>query len=126
MLRFDAISFILGLGYVMGLRSSTILCAGGVLSNLVLVPLIWYVGRDIPASPATRAGASIADMDAGEIFRSYVRFIGVGAIATAGIFGIIKSLRIVRAPSRSPPAPSGTARPRGRSAPTATCRSRPS
>src|SRR5450631_1129752 len=41
---FDAISFILGLGYVMGLRSSMILCAGGVLSNLVLVPLIWMIG----------------------------------------------------------------------------------
>ncbi|MDD5658049.1 MAG: OPT/YSL family transporter, partial [Elusimicrobia bacterium] len=37
----------------------------------------------------------IAEMAAGEIFRNYVRFIGVGAIATAGIFGIIKSLRIV-------------------------------
>src|SRR5579862_2430540 len=41
---FDAISFILGLGYVMGLRSSLILCAGGVLSNLVLVPLVWMIG----------------------------------------------------------------------------------
>src|SRR6266536_257360 len=43
-LSFDAIGFILGLGYVMGLRSSMILCAGGVLSNLVLVPLIWMIG----------------------------------------------------------------------------------
>ncbi len=34
-------------------------------------------------------------MDATQIFRGYVRFIGVGAIATAGIFGIVKSLRIV-------------------------------
>ena len=42
--RFDAIGFILGLGYVMGLRSSMILCAGGVLSNFVLVPLIWMIG----------------------------------------------------------------------------------
>ena len=43
---FDAIGFILGLGYVMGLRSSMILCAGGVLSNLVLVPLVWMIGRE--------------------------------------------------------------------------------
>ncbi len=42
---FDALGFILGLGYVMGLRSSMILCAGGVLSNFVLVPLIWFVGQ---------------------------------------------------------------------------------
>ena len=49
-LSFDAISFILGLGYVMGLRSSLILCAGGVLSNLVLVPLIWMIGSHITDS----------------------------------------------------------------------------
>jgi putative OPT family oligopeptide transporter len=83
---FDAISFILGLGYVMGLRSSMILCAGGVLSNFVLVPLIWMIGGGQPP---------IAQMGAAEIFRSYVRFVGVGAIATAGIFGILKSMRIV-------------------------------
>ncbi len=44
---FDAISFILGLGYVMGLRSSMILCAGGVLANLVLVPLVFFVGQHV-------------------------------------------------------------------------------
>ena len=41
---FDAISFILGLGYVMGLRTALVFCAGGILSNLVLVPLIWFLG----------------------------------------------------------------------------------
>jgi len=91
---FDAISFILGLGYVMGLRSSMILCAGGVLSNLVLVPLIWMIGSHNTTAvyPAT---VPIAQMTAAQIFRGYVRFIGVGAIAAAGIFGIVKSLRIV-------------------------------
>jgi putative OPT family oligopeptide transporter len=91
---FDAISFILGLGYVMGLRSSMILCAGGVLSNLVLVPLIWMIGSHNTTAvyPAT---IPIAQMTAAQIFRGYVRFVGVGAIATAGIFGIVKSLRIV-------------------------------
>ena len=91
---FDAISFILGLGYVMGLRSSMILCAGGVLSNLVLVPLVWMIGSHNTTAvyPAT---IPIAQMTAAQIFRGYVRFVGVGAIATAGIFGIVKSLRIV-------------------------------
>jgi len=92
---FDAISFILGLGYVMGLRSSMILCAGGVLSNFVLVPLIWMIGSrftDLAVYPGT---VPIAQMTAGAIFRNYVRFIGVGTIATAGIFGIVKSLKVV-------------------------------
>jgi putative OPT family oligopeptide transporter len=93
---FDAVSFILGLGYVMGLRSSAVLVAGGVLSNLVLVPIIWMIGQHVPDAvyPGT---APISGMTAAQIFRGYVRFIGVGAIATAGIFGIVKSLRIVAA-----------------------------
>jgi putative OPT family oligopeptide transporter len=92
--NFDAVAFILGLGYVMGLRSSMILCAGGVLANLVLVPLIWFLGHHIhdPVYPAT---IPIPGMTAAQIFRNYVRFVGVGAIASAGIVGILKSLRIV-------------------------------
>src|ERR1039458_3576305 len=94
-LSFDAISFILGLGYVMGLRSSMILCAGGVLSNLVLVPLIWMIGSHIGNAAVYPAQIPIAQMTAAQIFRGYARFVGVGAIATAGIFGILKSMRVV-------------------------------
>lgn len=92
--RFDAVAFILGLGYVMGLRSSMILVAGGVLSNFVLVPLIYYIGQHFPTAvyPAT---IPIGQMEASQIFRGYVRYVGVGAIATAGIFGIIKSLKVI-------------------------------
>jgi putative OPT family oligopeptide transporter len=93
---FDAVAFILGLGYVMGLRSSMVLVAGGVLSNIVLVPLIWMVGQHLAPDTLVYPGTvPIAEMDATQIFRGYVRFIGVGAIATAGIIGIVKSLRIV-------------------------------
>ena len=91
---FDAIGFILGLGYVIGLRSSLILCAGGVLSNFVLVPLIWFAGSHLDTA-VYPAAIPIAKMTAVQIYRNYVRFIGVGAIATAGIFGIVKSLRVV-------------------------------
>jgi putative OPT family oligopeptide transporter len=91
---FDAISFILGLGYVMGLRSSMILCAGGVMANLVLVPAIFYVGQHVVGTVYPGL-VPIGDMSATQIYRGYVRFIGVGAIATAGIFGIVKSLKIV-------------------------------
>jgi putative OPT family oligopeptide transporter len=94
-LSFDALAFILGLGYVMGLRSSMILCAGGVFANLVLVPLIWMFGQQLGDQAVYPAIVPIAGMTAEQIFRGYVRFIGVGAIATAGVFGIIKSLKIV-------------------------------
>jgi putative OPT family oligopeptide transporter len=72
-----------------------VLCAGGVLANFVLVPLIWMIGREFPEIAVYPATMPIAQMTAAQIFRGYVRFVGVGAIATAGIFGIIKSLKIV-------------------------------
>ena len=53
--NFDAIGFILGLGYVMGLRIAMIFCAGGVLANFVLVPAIWFIGShmgDVAVYPA--------------------------------------------------------------------------
>jgi putative OPT family oligopeptide transporter len=91
---FDAIGFIMGLGFVMGLRSSLLFCAGSVLTSFVLVPLIWFIGShtNITLYPAV---IPISKMTAVEIYRNYVRFIGVGAIATAGIIGILKSLRVV-------------------------------
>jgi len=92
--NFDAIAFILGLGYVMGLRSAMVFCAGGVLSNFVLVPLIWFLGSHVnmPVYPGTMP---VSGMTAAQIYSSYVRYIGVGAIATAGIFGVAKSLRVI-------------------------------
>ena len=91
---FDATPFILGLGYVMGLRSSMILCAGGVVANFMLIPLIYFIGQNFP-SAVYPGPIPIGEMDAAAIYRYYVRYVGVGAIATAGIFGIIKSLRVI-------------------------------
>jgi len=91
---FDATPFILGLGYVMGLRSSMILVAGGVVSNFVLVPLIYFIGKGFPTA-VYPGEIPIGEMTPVLIFTRYVRYIGVGAIATAGIFGIIKSLRVI-------------------------------
>ena len=92
--NFEAIGFILGLGYVMGLPSAMVFCAGGVLANFVLVPLIWFLGShvDMVVYPGTM---HVSAMTAAQIYSSYVRYIGVGAIATAGIFGVIKSLRVI-------------------------------
>ncbi|MDR3774977.1 MAG: oligopeptide transporter, OPT family [Terracidiphilus sp.] len=92
--NFEAIGFILGLGYVMGLPSAIVFCAGGILANFVLVPLIWFLGShvDMVVYPGTM---HVSAMSAAQIYSSYVRYIGVGAIATAGIFGVIKSLRVI-------------------------------
>jgi len=93
--NFDAVSFILGLGYVMGLRVALIFCAGGILVNFVLVPVIWFVGSHMGDVTVYPAAIPISHMAAADIYRNYVRFIGVGAIASAGLVGILKSLRVV-------------------------------
>jgi putative OPT family oligopeptide transporter len=91
---FDAIGFILGLGYVMGLRSAIVFCAGGVLANFVLVPLVWFLGSHMNLA-VYPGSVPIPTMTAAQIYSNYVRFIGVGAIATAGIVGVVKSLRVI-------------------------------
>lgn len=91
---FDAITFVMGLGFVMGLRSAIMFCAGGVFANFILTPLIWFIGShsDISVYPGITPISHMTDL---EIYRNYVRFIGVGAIASAGIIGVLKSLRVI-------------------------------
>jgi putative OPT family oligopeptide transporter len=93
----NAVSLILGLGFITGLRYSAIICAGGLFSTVVLVPLIYHFGQYIPAlsippAPLPNFPNFIPDMNAGHIFRLYAQRIGVGAMAGAGVIGIIKSL----------------------------------
>ena len=91
---FEAITFVMGLGYVMGIRSALMFCAGGIFANFVLTPIIWFIGghSDLAVYPAM---IPISKMAAIEIYRNYVRFIGVGAIATAGLIGVLRSLRVI-------------------------------
>lgn len=93
----NAVSLILGLGYITGLRFSAIICAGGLFSALILVPLIYHFGQHIPSfmiPPAPLPGVKnfIPDMSANELFRLYAQRVGVGAMAGAGIIGILRSL----------------------------------
>ena len=85
----NAISMIVGLGYITGLRFSAIICAGGFFSTLILVPLIFHFGQHVPAlaiPPAPLPGFPnfIPDMSANQVFRLYAQRIGVGAMAGAG------------------------------------------
>jgi putative OPT family oligopeptide transporter len=93
----NAVSLILGLGYITGLRFSAIICAGGFFSALIVVPLVYHFGQHIPAltiPPAPLPGFPefVPDMNANQIFRLYAQRIGVGAMAGAGIIGIIRAL----------------------------------
>lgn len=87
---------VLGLGYIVGLRYATIICAGSFLSWFVFVPLVAYFGSMLQTTVAPAPdGMFISAMGANEIFKHYARSIGIGAIFAAAIIGIIKSSGII-------------------------------
>jgi putative OPT family oligopeptide transporter len=93
--RYNVSAMIFGLGYIIGLRYSAIIVAGSALSWFVLVPLFYSIGQGLAVPLGATATKTIAAMTAEEIFRNYVRQIGIGGIAMAGIIGIIRSSKII-------------------------------
>jgi putative OPT family oligopeptide transporter len=83
---------LIGVGFILGYRQSGVLVAGSVVSALVLTPLIAWLGGSLttPLYPATTA--PISGMSASDIWSAYVRYIGVGAVAAAGILTVIRGL----------------------------------
>ncbi len=82
----------LGVGYIIGPKIAGELTAGGVLSQLVLVPLIAIIGEALQVIVKPGAGKLIAEMSAAEIRGGYVRYIGAGAVAAAGLITLISTL----------------------------------
>ncbi len=81
----------LGVGYIIGPKISGVLVAGGVLSYLVLIPLISFIGDALPAI-LKPAGKLISSMSPSDIRNGYVRYIGAGAVAAGGLITLIKTL----------------------------------
>jgi putative OPT family oligopeptide transporter len=82
---------LLGVGYIIGYRSSAIMVGGGLLSWLVLIPAIalFGEGRMAPLYPAT---VLISDMSPFDIWSRYIRYIGAGAVAAGGIINLVKAM----------------------------------
>ncbi len=87
---------VMSVGYICGARISSYMFAGGVLSWLVLIPLIVLFGADIILYPGTSPISAIyAEGGAGAIWGSYIRYIGAGALAAGGIISLVKSLPLI-------------------------------
>lgn len=82
---------LLGVGYIIGPKIAGIMVAGGVLSWLVLIPLITLFGDNLTNvfPPATKL---ISEMSPSEIWSNYIRYIGAGAVTFGGIITLIKTL----------------------------------
>jgi len=83
---------LLGVGFILGYRQSAVIVAGSLVSSLVLIPLISWIGSGLttPLYPETRQ--LISAMSTGDLWARYVRYIGAGAVATAGILTVLRGL----------------------------------
>lgn len=87
---------VMGLGYIVGLKYAAIIAAGSFVSWYLLIPVISFIGSGLTETFGTGATKLISAMSAEEIFSQYVRHVGIGGIAMAGIIGIIRSSRIIK------------------------------
>ena len=101
----------LGVGYVIGPRIAGTMFAGGVLSWLVLLPLLSILGAAIPVpfppitpaianNPATGQPFLISEMSPGQIWSAYIRYIGAGAVLAAGLITLARTLPTIISSAR--------------------------
>jgi putative OPT family oligopeptide transporter len=83
---------LLGVGFILGYRQSGVLVAGSLVSSIVLIPLIAWIGAGLatPLYPETQQ--VISEMTTTQIWTRYVRYIGAGAVAVAGILTVLRGL----------------------------------
>ena len=87
---------VMSVGFICGARISSFMFAGGMLSWLVLIPLIVLFGADITLYPGTAPISELfASGGASAIWSTYIRYIGAGALAAGGIISLIKNLPLI-------------------------------
>ena len=94
-LGMDLSAALFGVGYILGPRIAAVMVGGGLLSWLIIIPAVAYWGeaRTEPFFPETVN--LIRDMSPSQIWTRYVRYIGAGAVATAGIITLIRSIPVM-------------------------------
>lgn len=92
----NAYPSLIGVGYICGMKVTQNLLAGGVLSWFVLIPTIVFFGKDAVIFPATTTVMEVyQSQGASGIWSNYIRYIGAGAVATAGIISLIKTIPLI-------------------------------
>ncbi len=87
----DALASLLGVGFIIGTKSSALMFGGGVIAWFAMIPMISFIGTGL-ATPIFPGTIPISEMSAGEIWSNYIRYIGTGAVATGGIISLVTSL----------------------------------
>jgi putative OPT family oligopeptide transporter len=89
-IRADVTPEYLGVGYIIGIRVSAIMLAGGVFSWLVLMPAIVFFGKHL-AGPLYPGVVPIAEMTPSQLWSTYVRPMGAGAVAASGLITLLRT-----------------------------------
>lgn len=87
---------VMGIGYIIGLKYTAIIAAGSFVGWFVIIPIINYFAPGLTEAVGSNITLTVGQMSAEQIFGNYVRPIGIGGIAMAGIIGIIRSSGIIR------------------------------
>jgi putative OPT family oligopeptide transporter len=92
----------MGVGYVIGPRISGVMFAGGVLSWLVLLPLLTILGQYIPVPfpPVPASGLKLSEMGPGQMWSAYIRYVGAGAVLASGLITLGRTLPTIIASFR--------------------------
>jgi putative OPT family oligopeptide transporter len=99
-IKADATPEYLGVGYIIGARTAGTMFAGGVFSWLVIMPLIYFFGKDLP-HPIYPGTVPIAQMGPSDLWITYIRPMGAGAVAAAGLITLFKTLPTIVGALRS-------------------------
>jgi putative OPT family oligopeptide transporter len=99
-IKADATPEYLGVGYIIGARTAGTMIAGGVFSWLVMMPLIYFFGKDL-AQPVYPGTVPIAQMGPSDLWITYIRPMGAGAVAAAGLITLFKTLPTIIGALRS-------------------------
>jgi putative OPT family oligopeptide transporter len=91
----DMASELLGVGYIIGVRTASIMMAGAVLGYLVIIPVIYFIGQHAPTAIPPSSDKAIADMSIAEIRNNYLLYIGAGCVAAAGIMSMGRTLPMI-------------------------------
>ena len=83
---------LIGVGYILGYRQAAVCVAGALISALAITPLIAWMGASLSAPLYPETVRLVSEMSAGDIWSRYVRYIGAGAVATAGILTVVRGL----------------------------------
>jgi putative OPT family oligopeptide transporter len=99
-IKADATPEYLGVGYIIGSRTAGTMVAGGVFSWLVIMPLIYFFGKEVPHAiyPGT---VPVAQMGPSDLWITYIRPMGAGAVAAAGLITLFKTLPTIIGALRS-------------------------